>query len=437
MREVAEERAEEESRSPRVSWASGDPGDLSHYAQDLAAGIANSLNGSNMQQEDALAVAQNGGVSGSVSDDDDGMDADDGDTDLDDDMMDKISSSPSIEDGGYNLPPVWPRRVDSLHGPLLCCHSPSSPVVSEARSSSPYLDIPDHPPLQHPDQQWANNASSILPLDCRHHHLSGEYTGPIELDCDDDDDDDDDDDNNDRAAPFDVDNDDYDDYADELDCSSRNGGATDMQNQDRMAQPSDETQNMDEHEHDQEQAKWYSNRDSGLELKFEDFSVDCPSSLQPYHDDQAECDREPSPYDFVIPYAASGEDDDDTFPLADDSRFIDSGWGGECLQDSEDIDFEFVYALHTFVATVEGQANATKGDTMVLLDDSNSYWWLVRVVKDSSIGTTLPYTEGPGKGHNANLEAFRVLTSRTYRNPDGKTGSSKQAQERRCMSPCV
>ncbi|KAH9877676.1 hypothetical protein J1614_002893 [Plenodomus biglobosus] len=52
----------------------------------------------------------------------------------------------------------------------------------------------------------------------------------------------------------------------------------------------------------------------------------------------------------------------------------------------EEIDFEFVYALHTFVATVEGQANATKGDTMVLLDDSNSYWWLVRVVKDSSIG---------------------------------------------------
>lgn len=54
--------------------------------------------------------------------------------------------------------------------------------------------------------------------------------------------------------------------------------------------------------------------------------------------------------------------------------------------DDEDIDFEFVYALHTFVATVEGQANAAKGDTMVLLDDSNSYWWLVRVVKDSSIG---------------------------------------------------
>ena len=71
----------------------------------------------------------------------------------------------------------------------------------------------------------------------------------------------------------------------------------------------------------------------------------------------------------------------------DNKLFRDSGWAAKCLQSSiEDIDFDFVYALHTFVATVEGQANATKGDTMVLLDDSNSYWWLVRIVKDSSIG---------------------------------------------------
>lgn len=92
----------------------------------------------------------------------------------------------------------------------------------------------------------------------------------------------------------------------------------------------------------------------------------------------------------MIPYepgSSEEEDDDSDFSLPDDPRYIDSGWAGECLHDtSEDIDFEFVYALHTFVATVEGQANATKGDTMVLLDDSNSYWWLVRVVKDSSIG---------------------------------------------------
>jgi hypothetical protein len=45
-----------------------------------------------------------------------------------------------------------------------------------------------------------------------------------------------------------------------------------------------------------------------------------------------------------------------------------------------------VYALHNFNATVEGQANAAKGEHMVLLDDSNSYWWLVRIVRDSSIG---------------------------------------------------
>lgn len=56
------------------------------------------------------------------------------------------------------------------------------------------------------------------------------------------------------------------------------------------------------------------------------------------------------------------------------------------LHEAEDIDPDFVYALHNFVATVEGQANAAKGDSMVLLDDTNSYWWLVRLVKDSSIG---------------------------------------------------
>ncbi len=81
------------------------------------------------------------------------------------------------------------------------------------------------------------------------------------------------------------------------------------------------------------------------------------------------------------------DDDHDPLSLPIDQDYNDFS-SDESLQDSEDIDFEFVYALHTFVATVEGQANATKGDTMVLLDDSNSYWWLVRVVKDSSIGTS-------------------------------------------------
>ena len=38
----------------------------------------------------------------------------------------------------------------------------------------------------------------------------------------------------------------------------------------------------------------------------------------------------------------------------------------------ENINFELVYALHTFVATVDGQATVQKGDHLVLLDDSNS-----------------------------------------------------------------
>jgi hypothetical protein len=55
------------------------------------------------------------------------------------------------------------------------------------------------------------------------------------------------------------------------------------------------------------------------------------------------------------------DDDTDDVSFSDDPRFVDSGFGGECLQELADIDFQSVYALHTFVATVEGQANATKG----------------------------------------------------------------------------
>ncbi len=52
----------------------------------------------------------------------------------------------------------------------------------------------------------------------------------------------------------------------------------------------------------------------------------------------------------------------------------------------EDIDFDLVYALHTFQATVEGQASVERGESLDLLDDSNSYWWLVKVLKNSEVG---------------------------------------------------
>lgn len=87
----------------------------------------------------------------------------------------------------------------------------------------------------------------------------------------------------------------------------------------------------------------------------------------------------------ISPEDGEFADEDDMM----DDEFMDKISSSPSIDD-EDIDFEFVYALHNFVATVEGQANAAKGDTMVLLDDSNSYWWLVRVVKDGSIGMMTP-----------------------------------------------
>ncbi|KAL0083288.1 hypothetical protein F4703DRAFT_1953340, partial [Phycomyces blakesleeanus] len=52
----------------------------------------------------------------------------------------------------------------------------------------------------------------------------------------------------------------------------------------------------------------------------------------------------------------------------------------------ENIDFNLVYVLRTFIATVEGQASVVKGDSLTLMDDSNSYWWLVKALQTSEVG---------------------------------------------------
>lgn len=83
------------------------------------------------------------------------------------------------------------------------------------------------------------------------------------------------------------------------------------------------------------------------------------------------------------------EDLEDDRELQDDMD--DSGSFSDSLSSSpsipdEDIDFALVYALHTFLATVDGQASVVKGDKLLLLDDSNSYWWLVRVLKTHAVG---------------------------------------------------
>ncbi|TRX90347.1 hypothetical protein FHL15_008712 [Xylaria flabelliformis] len=382
IREVEEERAEEESRSPRVSWANGGGGsgdnnrDLQLYAEELASGIVNSLNGNKMQQQDALAIAQNGGVVGHTDDDGDAV-VDTDDDDLDDDMMDKISSSPSIEDGGCTLPSLWPARSDSLRNSLSSHDFSSSPVVTETRSSSPYIELPEHFP--HLSYQQSSKASVDAPnLDL----LPGGYTTTKERD-----------------------NDDIPDAEMQLALEMT------VQDCDLGKVLLESSENL------REQSYLAQDRDSGIDLKIEDFSLNRPASAE---EEPAE-DEMISPYEFLIPYVASDDDGDeeaeDDFSFTDDSRFIDSGWGGECLQDAEDIDFQFVYALHTFVATVEGQANATKGDTMVLLDDSNSYWWLVRVVKDSSIGY-LPaeHIETPTE-RLARLNKHRNIDAEKARNP--------------------
>ncbi|KAF9446797.1 hypothetical protein P691DRAFT_761309 [Macrolepiota fuliginosa MF-IS2] len=79
----------------------------------------------------------------------------------------------------------------------------------------------------------------------------------------------------------------------------------------------------------------------------------------------------------VLDDDSDGEDGDD---------YIDDDRSSSLSIPNESIDFDLVYSLHSFGATVEGQANVVKGDRLFLIDDSNSYWWLVRVLKTQEVG---------------------------------------------------
>lgn len=311
-----------------TEWDTEVGGQGQHYGSNASSSTANSLTGVNLQQQDALAIAQNGGLTG--AEDAEMADAE-GDDGLDDDMMDKISSSPSIDDGGYLIPQIWPERFDSLSPAVTSCKSPQ-PHQDWNGGSSPFVETPDHYPL-HALAQQTNKAN----VESEVHYFLPHYQY---LDVES---------NSFDASPT------YDDEGRGILGPLPNvimSGVVESYNDDLEACDTDE-----------------------LVVVQSDF--DLSSIFEDNFDSEV----------MTIPYESSDEEDhDDDIPYPEDSRFIDSGWGGEYLQESEDIDFDLVYALHTFVATVEGQANATKGDTMVLLDDSNSYWWLVRVVKDSSIG---------------------------------------------------
>ncbi|KAI8997213.1 hypothetical protein BDB01DRAFT_770279 [Pilobolus umbonatus] len=82
-------------------------------------------------------------------------------------------------------------------------------------------------------------------------------------------------------------------------------------------------------------------------------------------------------------YEEYDEDLDDSDSKNDDDH---SDTGSELSIPNSAIDFDMVYALHTFGATVEGQASVVRGDALTLLDDSNSYWWLVKVLKTAEVG---------------------------------------------------
>jgi hypothetical protein len=334
LREVAAEAEEEQRRSPRTSieWSNSEFNQTQqNYGNSVSCiGGSVSLTGKGLQQQNALAVTQNGGLNG--TEDADMADAE-GDDGLEDDMMDKISSSPSIDDGGYSLPNEWADRLDQF----LVVGPRGLPVFSRAAdgsSSSPFVEKPDSYPLcylpRQPAEERTKLGSPYITRSTGQRSRSDLLGGTTTI------------------------------YSDE-----RNGI--------RSSMASDVVDDLVE------------DYDNSFE----------PSSMDDVFAVQADVNQDSTledSYDGVMtfPYESSNEEEDISYP--DDSRFVDSGWGGECLQELEDIDFEFVYALHNFVANVEGQANATKGDTMVLLDDSNSYWWLVRVVKDSSIGRAVLIT---------------------------------------------
>lgn len=375
MKHAEQETAVElhHSRSPRVSQ------DLSGKELQLLQEDGDGYVNPDLisPHQDAHHSPRNGSLAGT------GMETDSADTegsdDMDDDVMDKISSSPSIDEGGYSTPLPWPNRADSLN-----------PVKFESTqhglSSSPLLSTSVHSPLSQTQKEQDINGQSEV-----HHHQGGyEEQG-------------------DQCQQTTA----HDSFSSEL----RDTLGPLISEQHQLDAPHEWEGLSQSYDMDDVSADFHHlllpPDDPLLDNSFDDAdlsSTSTDSSPVRYRHlrvdgkrhagEVEESDSEDNDNDSF------GDDDDDTEDISfiDDPRYTDSGWGGECLRDTEDIDFEFVYALHTFVATVEGQANATKGDTMVLLDDSNSYWWLVRVAKDSSIGM-LAYNYSRKTTHTDRLPA--------------------------------
>ena len=400
IRRVSEERTSEEQN---LSAAWSDANTVQEEQEDDLTSL-DGANGDPRYQRDEQAIAQNGGM---ASTEDTDMAESDGEEGLDEDMMDKISSSPSIDDGGYLAPPTWPRRVSSLSPnstplrhkttmrrdtSLLSSSSTRSPSpfpstpqddsmyatrrpsrgsspLPRSESSSPFTMSPAHFPLSLQSPYQSRNTSE-------EHHLQGGYAAD--------------------GSPTDEPTDEG--FYDEIDVASERASTQSTVSQTRRSRSPPFS--YDDEIRDIEDAAIAALRipddDPLLDNSFDDIPLAAPVKEEHVVNEDSDSPNATAITDELLsrlsgswetlPDTCDADDASDDISLPDNERFVDSGWGGECLRETEDIDFEFVYALHTFVATVEGQANATKGDTMVLLDDSNSYWWLVRVVKDSTIG---------------------------------------------------
>ncbi|ORZ24455.1 hypothetical protein BCR42DRAFT_90949 [Absidia repens] len=122
------------------------------------------------------------------------------------------------------------------------------------------------------------------------------------------------------------------------------------------------------------------------------------------------------------------EDDEDEDGLAADDDDSSTFTSSPSIPD-ENIDFDLVYTLHTFEATVEGQASVLKGDSLTLLDDSNSYWWLVKVLKSNEVGyipaenIETPFERLARLNKHRNVEVTAIQQATHYINADSESSS--------------
>lgn len=114
--------------------------------------------------------------------------------------------------------------------------------------------------------------------------------------------------------------------------------------------------------------------------------------------------------------------DDDSSNEDRDGEYMEDDDGSSSLSiPNESIDFDLVYSLHNFAATVEGQASVVKGDSLFLMDDSNSYWWLVRVLTTQEVGY-IP-------AENIETPFERLARLNKHRNVDLASATQEELQE--------